>query len=521
MANILKDYCGIVSFKMDTLSEHFGSLKPPERPKRKIKPVRNYENIKANHISVVAQVKSAIKPTPVPQITALPSDSDDDPPCGVSESLEDEIFKELERASFDEDKLNEALKNFDKILNDYKEAEEEQNRAQIAESTTQKQTVVKLNSYTEKISTKSEESLENGTKGKSKIPLSRQLLTKSKTCCIIESKCILKKSRSHDGDLNERSVVFNSIKTKKNGQVTKNTLTTKTCDKKKEFATSPPDPKKTDDIQAQRTISKFNWNRSVSAATITKRDRGRIPPDVQPTQRQKPVDASVGQMLKPKSVLQRSKSDWELGTGSRSKIPVKLNNVCPIDQSISGDTVLEKKIGRSVIRNFVNPTLAMRTKSMDVPDHARKLEGVPIHFAKVTSTSNPRLELCKVLPATSFNGTQKDRPAPVLVKDASKGNSPKLAKTMQKVISEREYQSDYSDDSGHISNEHDESVFSLINNEAVLAPDMVKRTEEKCHQPGKISGDILKYFDSVHKEEIPNNSIQKLVLGSNRIDEVF
>jgi hypothetical protein len=75
----------------------------------------------------------------------------------TEQSLEDEIFEELEKVAHDEAKLNAAIQNFDKILNEYKTKEA-------------KKSDVKP----------------------SGIP---KPLQKSKTCSIIESKCILKKEQ--------------------------------------------------------------------------------------------------------------------------------------------------------------------------------------------------------------------------------------------------------------------------------------------------------------------------------------
>lgn len=79
------------------------------------------------------------------------------------QSLEDEIFEELEKVAHDEAKLNAALQNFDRILLEYndKKAKEQQKAADAMRS-----------------------------EKPSAIP---KPLQKSKTCSIIESKCILKK----------------------------------------------------------------------------------------------------------------------------------------------------------------------------------------------------------------------------------------------------------------------------------------------------------------------------------------
>lgn len=80
----------------------------------------------------------------------------------AEQSLEDEIFEELEKVAHDEVKLNAALQNFDRILLEYNDKKARELKA---------------------AETKREEK-------PSSIP---KPLQKSKTCSIIESKCILKK----------------------------------------------------------------------------------------------------------------------------------------------------------------------------------------------------------------------------------------------------------------------------------------------------------------------------------------
>lgn len=79
-------------------------------------------------------------------------------------SLEDEIFEELEKVAHDEAKLNAAIQNFDKILSEYK-TKEVKKMMEVAKP--------------------------------SAIP---KPLQKSKTCSIIESKCILKKKLQQQED---------------------------------------------------------------------------------------------------------------------------------------------------------------------------------------------------------------------------------------------------------------------------------------------------------------------------------
>lgn len=80
----------------------------------------------------------------------------------TEQSLEDEIFEELEKVAHDEAKLNAAIQNFDKILSEYKTKEVKKSTAEIKPSAIPKP------------------------------------LQKSKTCSIIESKCILKKKQEKE-----------------------------------------------------------------------------------------------------------------------------------------------------------------------------------------------------------------------------------------------------------------------------------------------------------------------------------
>ena len=130
-------------------------IKKPTSPVIK-KPSRHYENV---------EIKN--------ETTTILSDDDDfyskltfD---DTEQSLEDEIFEELEKVAHDEAKLNAAIQNFDKILNDYgdkkaKEAVKKEERP-------------------------------------SGIP---KPLQKSKTCSIIESKCILKTQEQEEAQSKQK-----------------------------------------------------------------------------------------------------------------------------------------------------------------------------------------------------------------------------------------------------------------------------------------------------------------------------
>lgn len=80
------------------------------------------------------------------------------------QSLEDEIFEELEKVAHDEAKLNAALQNFDRILLEYNDKKAKELKAAEAKRDEKPSAIPKP-------------------------------LQKSKTCSIIESKCILKKQQ--------------------------------------------------------------------------------------------------------------------------------------------------------------------------------------------------------------------------------------------------------------------------------------------------------------------------------------
>jgi hypothetical protein len=98
------------------------------------------------------------------------------------QSLEDEIFEELEKVAHDEVKLNAALQNFDRILLEYNDKKTKELKATEAMKKDEKP---------------------------SAIP---KPLQKSKTCSIIESKCILKKQQQNEKKKNLSTKVEKPLK---------------------------------------------------------------------------------------------------------------------------------------------------------------------------------------------------------------------------------------------------------------------------------------------------------------------
>lgn len=117
----------------------------------------------------VAKVKTPTKKSRTANNSMVLSDDDDfyskltfD---DSEQSLEDEIFEELEKVAHDEAKLNAALQNFDRILFEYNDKKAKELKAVEAKRDEKPSAIPKP-------------------------------LQKSKTCSIIESKCILKKQQS-------------------------------------------------------------------------------------------------------------------------------------------------------------------------------------------------------------------------------------------------------------------------------------------------------------------------------------
>ncbi|CAD7093201.1 unnamed protein product [Hermetia illucens] len=208
-------------------------------------------------------------------------DSDDECRMSVNDSalsLEDEIFEELEKVAHDEAKLNAVLKNFDKILADFND----RNAAATKSAAIDKPKSPQLDPE------------------KSPKHEGFKQLQKSKTCSIIESRCILKKSISDSEDnLNQKLSHYRAY------QITKSLWSLQDFE---EFAKSG---KNLERFECKLPI----WHNSSLLKGIKTR------PDTPPKNR---------------NLLSKSKSVWELSTtsspptyngcqrtSSGSKIPIK------------------------------------------------------------------------------------------------------------------------------------------------------------------------------------------------------
>ncbi|XP_055629703.1 uncharacterized protein LOC129770721 isoform X5 [Toxorhynchites rutilus septentrionalis] len=133
-----------------------------------------------------------------------------------SRSLEDEIFEELERVAHDEAKLSAALENFDKILFEYTERGLKGKSREPNTATTSDHIAKQNNQSSHGFLSKEGKNSFNTIHKKVGIEphtKPKKILHKSKTCSIIESKCILKQSshRNTLSALNDSSPHFSNV----------------------------------------------------------------------------------------------------------------------------------------------------------------------------------------------------------------------------------------------------------------------------------------------------------------------
>lgn len=194
----------------------------------------------------------------------------------TEQSLEDEIFEELEKVAHDEAKLNAAIENFDKILLEY-------NDRKTAEAREKKVS--------------------------EKPMMIHKPLQKSKTCSIIESKCILKKEEKQEISKNDKLSKLHpmsSLTTSANYyQVTKSLWNLQDLE---DFAKS-----KNNDSKSKNSYLSYKTQFSDPSPT-------KIPLQLQKS------EGIVGSSrnISAKSMLPRAKSVWELSSSVHSPSSLSL-----------------------------------------------------------------------------------------------------------------------------------------------------------------------------------------------------
>ncbi|GAB0097355.1 hypothetical protein DMENIID0001_129920 [Sergentomyia squamirostris] len=329
--------------------------KRPERPVRrtKISP-RNYENV--------------IVSRPIQQTVGgdYLSDQDDDLDVKLVSnsvlSLEDEIFEELEKVAHDEAKLNAVLQNFDKILADF--------NAQTHKQQPKKE---KIKPKVENQVKKTEVSLKEKP---SKIPQPPQGLQKSKTCSIIESRCILKKTPSDSGEFvnPDRLKINCSLDARLNlfNQATRSLWNLQDFE---EFAKSGAESLKSEsnlpeksDVESQgknyNTYKIKSGSRVIESEKTLKANPNGLSKSVSQINRDTSKDVKKPQIegAKSKTQFTRAKSVWELGnptlsqpnqlrrTISNSRIPVKMSAAPSPSKTSSQEVKMDSNPTKKVIK---------------------------------------------------------------------------------------------------------------------------------------------------------------------------
>ncbi|XP_055711985.1 uncharacterized protein LOC129807024 isoform X5 [Phlebotomus papatasi] len=336
----------------------------PERPLRRTKvSPRNYENV------VVSR--------PYPQNGQCLSDRDDDEEAEVQIinpvlSLEDEIFEELEKVAHDEAKLNAVLQNFDKILADFNShAQKEAKVVKVVQKDCKESTKVKEQ-------TSKKDSKECIPKEKpSKIPQPPQGLQKSKTCSIIESRCILKKTPSDSGEFGDvdRLKINCSLDARLNlyNQATRSLWNLQDFE---EFAKSGAESIKSETNLPEKCSESGNGKNyntykvkagsKVGEKQLKSTASGLSKSVSQINQESKVIPKKIQQLdsVKAKAQFTRAKSVWELGntpnnpnqlrrTISNSRIPVKMSLI-PSPVKSGSETKIDSIPTKKVIKASPN-----------------------------------------------------------------------------------------------------------------------------------------------------------------------
>ncbi|XP_055903611.1 myosin-2 heavy chain isoform X5 [Eupeodes corollae] len=245
-------------------------------------------------------------------------------------SLEDEIFEELEKVAHDEAKLNAVLKNFDKILTDFSSQAKQPNDNMHCKSLNVSLPAVVGSSANTSLLSQS-------------ITPSPKKLQKSKTCSIIESRCILKKCISDPQD--------DAAKLEMGLRKPSNFNTTKSLWNLKDFEDFAKSGKKLEKIENCKLPVYTGLNKSVGSASAVSH---RSSPPVQQ-----------------KIASGRSKSVWDMSgstlsiAGGRSKIPImksssilslssRSNSFCDVQKPRSPPNV--SKIVKNINEKSPGPT---------------------------------------------------------------------------------------------------------------------------------------------------------------------
>lgn len=483
-------------------------------------------------------------------------------------SLEAEIFEELEKVAHDEAKLNEVLKNFDKIIIDYKT-----------------------------------ETLKRQTKHVNP----QKPLQKSKTCSIIESRCILKKHcpsptpigkgkkltkslwnipdldkfvksgvkanigpvlkpvpikkepviRSKSNLPRAKSVwdIGNNhtpcVRTVSGSKIPIKTGSTNPPSRSQSFINNSPGTHTTSSLkkssQFKSTIGNLNNVSSSTSVNVTKPliRKNSISTtainkvgvtrklSLKPGSSELNLDMKRSQApLKPTPTKQlstvKAKSTMNLSCSSQQKLSLNTRSLSTQSKRRDFTNTLQSK-DDSLVNNKRNPIksrMATSTTSLNKKqDYAlvivNKKSSTPVatqptkirttlksHSQTLKSAMNyatesklsPKLESCKIIPPVILSSTLNKNTKVSIKDNTTRKFTNIMSLTSDKDHNDKDYQSDCSEDSGHISNGSDENhIKSLLSSTSLQPTTPISATQtpptiDVC-KTGKISEALLEKFE--------------------------
>lgn len=244
-------------------------------------------------------------------------------------------------------------------------------------------------------------------------------------------------------------------------------------------------------------------------------------------------------------VRNKTKDDISLGGRKVSPSQSSLSNKINRKQHDYGIVIVNKKTSSSTANKTASPLVAASSKSSSSTTSAmekRRSVGsagpVIVKYANEKSLVHPNLESCKIIPPI-LGGPPKH--AELLVPIKNKIVPPTNTNTFQQRIkihqdsmlcinsdivrSEKEYQSDCSDDSGHISNENDDLMTTdggtvSVSSSSSDVTDDCGDISSGGQKTGKISETLLEKFEQIKIKENNNNNKRSTIVKIKKVNEL-
>ncbi|KPU80662.1 uncharacterized protein Dana_GF27189 [Drosophila ananassae] len=411
-------------------------------------------------------------------------DSDEESQLSLSlsltqQSLEDEIFAELEKVAHDETKLNEVLQSFDHLLNEYHPPVAEELPAPPAEFCDRQPMLSKSHSTL---------SINRN--------ISRMQVYQSPE---LAGSVLLMRGGGGAGATGGGDSRYNSLNDL-NGSRIPLRKQSNLRKRSESFCLEQPLPVKAPGKQ-QRTRSLLTLN------TVA---RGRAPA-VQP-----PPPAAVTMPKRANSSLEKRHITASKATPRRANSTVKPGTTKAKSPNAHSDELLVKCLakGQEILRQVESMNhKPKRSSSRGVTkEHSQlvrnKKKLQKLQYANEEKVGRPKLESCKIIPPKLGETSDKNQELLVKVVQEVKVQKHPLKKPTKEIRAE---QAEDSDDSGHISNTQLSTSTSTSNSTGSLcesegdesAEERLPQTEKPCCKSNKIA-ELLQKFEAVAAKEKPS-----------------